>query len=602
MINNEEQENKIKFQRQVIQMLYEYKFDNIIYLIQEKYPSYANNNPNIIYILMKFCFIKIILYQQDLTSAKDFYTYYLIHMMKKIYGEKSSSFSKKVIKYNYFLNQLSRAQNKCTFYQNKFKFDRHLDKFINVFEKSFNKQQRTERNPVIFNVTKFKNNNSKEKDLKRNNTGKILFKTEHTNILMYNNENMSELEDELFKLNLEERQKNIFISYSPDSKNEINNDNIINDNHIKCNINTYINNTEEGNISDISYNSSHDICGNKKNIKKHEEKTESSLMNNGKQTFLINNKIRRVNLCKKIVRKFKKYLKKNIKEINYSFWTSFCRENYLPPFKTEEVEFKSFSRIYLKWLFTHEGGIELYNQFIRKKGEEELNKIYADYGIEDSEDKITIKNFFVDFAIYFSNLKITENNTNSGNNSEVINNNINKGLFCEPDLATNLFGNFDYHIREEDEDLSIGSIKEFNHEEIINNSEEDNKENKECIRDDNTHNRKFNDSNKMSLSSDSSNSSMENINTHCNLNINKIYKSHVMKFPRYDNPSFVGKFSKFEDFSINQNKKNEIYPDINIFEYDYYNKNEESNNNYIINKEEENDYNNDNKKFNHSED
>ena len=53
MINNEEQENKIKFQRQVIQMLYEYKFDNIIYLIQEKYPSYENNNPNIIYILMK---------------------------------------------------------------------------------------------------------------------------------------------------------------------------------------------------------------------------------------------------------------------------------------------------------------------------------------------------------------------------------------------------------------------------------------------------------------------------------------------------------------------------------------------------------------------
>ena len=63
----------------------------------------------------------------------------------------------------------------------------------------------------------------------------------------------------------------------------------------------------------------------------------------------------------KIVRKFKKYLKKNIKEITYSFWTSFCRENYLPPFKKEEIEFRSFSQLYLNWLFSHQGGIELIN-------------------------------------------------------------------------------------------------------------------------------------------------------------------------------------------------------------------------------------------------
>ena len=596
MQNHEEEEKKTKFIRQVYQMIYEYKFEELINLLKMNYPSFANSYQNLLYILMKFNFIKIILYQQDFNLAKDFYANNLSLMMKKIYGEKSSSFYKKNFKYINFLNIISTSQTKYLYLQNHFKFENHLDKFMNLVEKNLEKSRRTERNPVIFNITKAKP--LQNKDLNEinainsnNNNSKILFKTEHVNILIYNNENMSEIEDELFKLNLEKRKKYIFnVENSALNKNIINTDNIITGSEIEPNIIDNLNNYEDFynmDISNSNTSSYNELNNNKLKGKKFEEKREISPINN--QKFSLNNKIRRVNLCKKIVRKFKKYLKKNIKEITYSFWTSFVRENYLPPFKREEIEFKSFSQIYLNWLFSHEGGIELYSEFIRNSGEEELNKIYSNYDVKDPEDKITIKNFFINFASFFANLKITENRNNSDsiNNIDNINNSsINKGLFSEPDLATNFLGNFNHHIRDEDEDLSIGSIKDFCNEERINN--EDDKD-KECIRENNNDN--IDNNNKMMVSSDSSNSSMDNLNRNSNINL---YKNNQLKYNRYNiNNPFCPANSQSEDFFMNNiykkmdNKFNEIYPDINTFNYDYENKMKisASESIYFINKE-----------------
>ena len=581
MQNNEEEELKTKFIRQTYQLIYEYKFEELLNLIKENYPSFANNNQNIIYILMKFNFIKIILYQHDISSAKDYYSNHLLIMMKKIYGEKSISFFKKNFKYINFLNLINTSFSKYIYLQNHFKLENHLDKFMNLIEKKLEKRQKSERKAIIFNIIKSKANSNKdtnESNFTNTNNGKPLFKTEHVNMLIYNSENMSEIEDELFKLNLEERKKNIFTL----NKNFINNDNIITGNEIEYNINDNINNSEEFNISDISNSntSSYNELNNKINIKKIEEKREIQSINNSKQKFNLNNKIRRVNLCKKIVRKFKKYLKKNMKEITtYSFWTSFCRENYLPPFKKEEVEFKSFSHTYLNWLFSHQGGIELYSQFIRNSGEEELNKIYADYNFKDADDKLTIKNFFINFAVFFANLKINEisNNSDSVNSIENINtSSLNKGLFFEPDFATNnLLGNFNYNIRDEDEELSIGSIKDFCNEERINN---ENDKNKEFIREYNNNidnNIDNENKNKMIVSSDS-NSSLDNIDRNCNLNL---YKNQSMKYNIYNiNSSFNAANFHSEEFFINNidkkqaNKLNEIYPDINTFEFDYENK------------------------------
>ena len=222
----------------------------------------------------------------------------------------------------------------------------------------------------------------------------------------------------------------------------------------------------------------------------------------------------------------------NIKEITDSFWSSFCRENYLPPFKKEEIEFKSFSQLYLNWLFSHKGGIELYNQFIRHSGDEELNKIYSNYNIKDAEDKITIKNFFINFAEFFANLKLNENMNNLAllNNLENINNTIdNKSLFSEPDFATNLIRNYNYNKRDEDEELSIGSINDlYNEERIINNYD------KEYIMECNNRNLETEDNNKMAISSDSSNSSIENINRNYTINLNNnLYKNRYNKQSRF---------------------------------------------------------------------
>ena len=598
MQNNEEEQIKTKFIRQVYQMLYEYKFEELINLININYPSFANTNKNIIYILIKLNFIKILLHHHDILGAKDFYINHLLPMMKKIYGEKSSAFSKKDNKYQYFLNQINTSQTKYIYFQTHFKFENHLDKFMPLFEKYFEKSQKTEINPVIFNITKSKTIQNKELNINENsignnnNNGKVLFKTEHVNMLIYNNENMSEIEDELFNLNLEERKKNIFnVQYLNENKNIINNDTIENDN---------INNTEEFNISEISnsYASSfNELNNNKIKIKKFDEKREISPINNNKQKFNLNNKIRRVNLYKKIVRKFRKYLKKNIKEITDSFWSSFCRENYLPPFKKEEIEFKSFSQLYLNWLFSHKGGIELYNQFIRHSGDEELNKIYSNYNIKDAEDKITIKNFFINFAEFFANLKLNENMNNLAllNNLENINNTIdNKSLFSEPDFATNLIRSSNYNKRDEDEELSIGSINDlYNEERIINNYD------KEYIMECNNRNLETEDNNKMAISSDSSNSSIENINRNYTINLNNnLYKNRYNKQSRFINNLFYPANSQFEESSIinfsnkPENKLNEIHPDMNTFNFDYENKIKISHESiYFLNKEENDNYN-----------
>ena len=598
MQNNEEEQIKTKFIRQVYQMLYEYKFEELINLININYPSFANTNKNIIYILIKLNFIKILLHHHDILGAKDFYINHLLPMMKKIYGEKSSAFSKKDNKYQYFLNQINTSQTKYIYFQTHFKFENHLDKFMPLFEKYFEKSQKTEINPVIFNITKSKTIQNKELNINENNignnnnNGKVLFKTEHVNMLIYNNENMSEIEDELFNLNLEERKKNIFnVQYLNENKNIINNDTIENDN---------INNTEEFNISEISNSyagSFNELNNNKIKIKKFDEKREISPINNNKQKFNLNNKIRRVNLYKKIVRKFRKYLKKNIKEITDSFWSSFCRENYLPPFKKEEIEFKSFSQLYLNWLFSHKGGIELYNQFIRHSGDEELNKIYSNYNIKDAEDKITIKNFFINFAEFFANLKLNENMNNLAllNNLENINNTIdNKSLFSEPDFATNLIRSSNYNKRDEDEELSIGSINDlYNEERIINNYD------KEYIMECNNRNLETEDNNKMAISSDSSNSSIENINRNYTINLNNnLYKNRYNKQSRFINNLFYPANSQFEESSIinfsnkPENKLNEIHPDMNTFNCDYENKIKISHESiYFLNKEENDNYN-----------
>ena len=556
----QEEEVKNKFIRVINQMIYEWRFEELINTINNKYPSFFSSNQNIFYIIMKFNFIKIILFQQDIRAAQDFYSQYLTSIMKKIYGDKSLLYNKKNFKYQYFLNQINNNNDKYLFFRQHFKSQIHLNKFFTILEKAFLKEQDQERNPVIFNVTKISNNPNKIND----NLGKPLFKTERVNNLTYNNENMSEIEDELFKLNLGEAKKNIFNVFSTVNKDTNNKDNIYLNSANPSDIDTCSNNNndEYNNCisSDISniYNENRQRETNRNQIdsKKFLEKNEFTSFYN-KETCNFNNKIRRVNLCKKIVRKFKKYLKSNKKEMNSPFWNSFCKKNYLPPFKLEDIEFKSFSRIYLNWLFSHEGGVDLYNDFIRNKGDEELNNIYTSYGVNDPEEKKYLKNYFEKFAIYFSNLKINENEiVNESNNTFNNNNEINKDF--QADFANNNF--FDNYAPSKEDNLSIGSINEFYHEErSINRGLEA---------------KHFGVFNRMKISENDSNSSMEkeNDNFDCNTNLHK--NNNINKEYEYYNNYNIKKSENYcvDGFSINLNNnqkyESNTYPDIHHF-YEY---------------------------------
>lgn len=115
---------------------------------------------------------------------------------------------------------------------------------------------------------------------------------------------------------------------------------------------------------------------------------------------------RKVNIAKKIVRKFKKYLKSRQSSIQYNFWVSFTKEKYLPPFKYEDLEFKSFSHSYLRWLFSNDGGIELYQDYITEKGESELINIFKEYNITDSTLQKDFEKYFKEFAFIFSERKM----------------------------------------------------------------------------------------------------------------------------------------------------------------------------------------------------
>jgi hypothetical protein len=104
---------------------------------------------------------------------------------------------------------------------------------------------------------------------------------------------------------------------------------------------------------------------------------------------------KKVNIDKKILRKFKNFLKDNSSLLSgpstdQFFWNKFIKDNLLPPMKYADQynrvhEFKSFNLNYLSWFFNIEGCLYLYEQFLSIEGKETLNSIIKDYELEERE-------------------------------------------------------------------------------------------------------------------------------------------------------------------------------------------------------------------------
>ena len=124
---------------------------------------------------------------------------------------------------------------------------------------------------------------------------------------------------------------------------------------------------------------------------------------------------KRENIDKKILRKFRKYLKDKFKkkdeEVNLiisanKFWYHFINQNLLPPFvyEVEEKEFKSFNTGYMCWVFEHNAADELYNLFIKVHYEKLMAHFETKYKLNPKEEEYNLlKNYLNTLPAIFGN-------------------------------------------------------------------------------------------------------------------------------------------------------------------------------------------------------
>ena len=351
---------------------YLFQFNNIIKILNENFSeNFLINNEHILFLIMKFILIDKIFLCKDKEDSRKFFNDFFNPMLKKIYKD-NSKYEKKLCIFNHFLYDHEVEINYTNF---EIKLQSYFEKFINLLEKK---------------LREFNMNNLDITNDNNNNINFLFFEND-------NEDNLSDVENYLFNYKKEENNKKLLFKIEKYNSDNENIKNISNNNN---NINLIDN---KKNLFKI-----------KKTIIKQKNNNNSLLESNNnnnikKNSDLSKNKPRKVNICKKIIRKFKKYLKSRQNTLGCDFWIDFVKNNYLPPFKFDnQIEFKSFSQNYLKWLFNHPSSHELYNDFIIQKGDFELNLMFNNYHITDQRQKNLLEYFFKNFSKIFSNYQINE--------------------------------------------------------------------------------------------------------------------------------------------------------------------------------------------------
>ena len=147
--------------------------------------------------------------------------------------------------------------------------------------------------------------------------------------------------------------------------------------------------------------------GNKK--EKKNNPTENKFLKEFTQKF-----IKRETIDKKILRSFRKYLKKEsskiLKKLEFKkFWIIFTKENILPPMKLINyemkinVEFKSFSIKYMTWLFSQLEAEKLYMEFVEKNSDKIFKNLIETINTDIKIEKDYMK-FLKNLQFYIINL------------------------------------------------------------------------------------------------------------------------------------------------------------------------------------------------------
>ncbi len=354
--------------------------EKVINFISSKIKHFFIQYPNFKLFLLKLQFFRNILFEKTKEEINDFYLTNILPLIRN-----KSNYNE--IEKNLFEISNNEKIIKSRYY--KIIWEEYINLFIIGLKISLNETLNTKNTEYIHKC----NNciNCKERELYKCKYGKI--ETIEKEIINqykendYNDKNyfkFSSINDKIYfqdkNLPYEEKENQI-INFQFDNninyliKNNNNNYEIFKDsfifeslikNEIENNKNKKINN----NIKNIKLNTS---ISNRRS--KHEQKNNNSLRKQKLKEFQFKF-TKRENVDKKIMRKFRKFLKekskKNNKEIidilsNSKFWIDFITENLLPPFNysTEKKEFKSFNTTYMSWVFEHKFSFELYNIFIK---------------------------------------------------------------------------------------------------------------------------------------------------------------------------------------------------------------------------------------------
>ena len=153
--------------------------------------------------------------------------------------------------------------------------------------------------------------------------------------------------------------------------------------------------------------------------------------------------LKRENIDKKVIRKFRKYLKARFKfqEIEQSkFAINFCKESLFPPFSFEGKTFKSFNASYMIWIFSNNDIKEYYEEYIQLNLESLNNFLVNTLKVNNFNDKALMLNYVKNIARIYSQYQnlIIDLDKNS---EDIYNNNVNKIIDNNNNNNINTFKN-----------------------------------------------------------------------------------------------------------------------------------------------------------------
>jgi len=328
-----------------------------------------------------------------------------------------------------------------------------------IYKNDYGKIEIIEENLIKSYIKENSNNN-----LNFNIFNNITFNNNNLNLFENYNENFDKNENKIFPF---EKNKNDLMDIS------FNENSSIIENYEK-NI-FYLDFNKEKNIIDNNNNNNNNNSNNNnKFVIKNEKNQKRQKIKEYQFKFT-----KRENIDKKVIRKFRKFIKekfkKNSQEIvslisNNKFWYDFISQNLMPPFvySAEKKDFKSFNTKYMTWVFEHKFSGELYNIFISNNFENIFENFVNKFKLNtENEEYFLLKTYLNSLPNIFSfnvsnNSSFVSNSTNNISLNNNFNSNFNEFLFEKNPLKkeTNVI----------DEEIEIEDSKDNFINEINNNN------------------------------------------------------------------------------------------------------------------------------------